>query len=129
MNYTRRMRGNELVIFDENGNELLCIKETAENGCMNFCLVGELRNEIAYEFEDELAAVLTVCHNVRIDLSGLTFIASAGLHTLLRTQQMTDKMPDGRLIISGISEQVMTVFESSGFVDLFDFELKEGGAV
>ena len=126
MNYTRRMRGNALVISDESGKELLCIKETAENGCMNFSLVGELRNEIAYEFEDELCAVLTVCHNVRVDLSKLTFIASAGLHTLLHTQQMTDEMPDGKLIISGISEQVMTVFESSGFVDLFEFDLKEG---
>lgn len=126
MNYTRKMQDNALVISDESGNELLCIKETAENGCMNFCLVGELRNEIAYEFEDEITAVLTVCHSVRVDLSGLTFIASAGLFTLLHAQQITDKMTDGRLVISGISEQVMSAFESSGFVDLFEFDLKEG---
>ena len=126
MNYTRKMRGSELVISDESGKELLCIKETAENGCMNFCLVGELLNEIAYEFEDEISAVLTVCHNVRVDLSGLDFIASAGLHTLLHTQQTIDEMSDGKLIISGISKQVMAAFESSGFVDLFEFDLKEG---
>lgn len=123
MDYIRHMDGDVLVISEENGGTLLSVKETVLDGCMLFELTGELKNEIAYEFEDELDAVLTVQHNIRIDLSGVSFIASAGLHTLLRAQQFVDKTPDGSMIISGISGSVAKMFEDNGFLELFRFEL------
>ena len=126
MDYIRQMNEDALVISEENGDVILSIREKAlEDNGMLFELTGELKNEIAYEFEDELDAVLTVRHNIRIDLSGVTFIASAGLHTLLRAQQFVDGTSDGSLIISGISGEVAEIFENNGFTELFRFELPE----
>lgn len=95
MNYMRQMKDDTLVITGEDGEAVFSIREKILNDCMLFELSGELKNEIAYEFEDELEAVLTVQHRVRIDLSRVTFIASAGLHTLLHAQQFVDKTADG----------------------------------
>ena len=123
MGYIRRMDGDVLIISEENGDTILSVREKPTDGCMLFELAGELKNEIAYEFEDELEAVLTVLHNIRIDLSGVTFIASAGLHTLLRAQQLIDKTSDGSMIISGMNDNVAEIFENNGFTELFRFEL------
>ena len=123
MNYMRQIQGDTLVISGENGDRILSVREKKLDDCMLFELSGELKNEIAYEFEDELDAVLTVQHNIRIDLGGLTFIASAGLHTLLHAQQFVDKTSDGSLIICGISGNVAEIFENNGFTELFRFEL------
>lgn len=126
MNYTRSMENDTLVISLENGTELLRIRELREAERMSFILSGELRNEIAYEFEDELTAVLTVCRNVRIDMSRLEFISSAGLRALLNAQHMADDTAGCRLVISGISDNVKKIFEENGFTELFEYETAEG---
>lgn len=125
MNYKRSMEDDTLVISLENGTELLRIRELREAERMSFILSGELRNEIAYEFEDELTAVLTVCRNVRIDMSRLEFISSAGLRALLNAQHMADDTAGCRLIISGISDNVKKIFEENGFTELFEYETAE----
>lgn len=126
MNYKRSMEDDTLVISLENGTELLRIRELREAERMSFILSGELRNEIAYEFEDELTAVLTVCRNVRIDMSRLEFISSAGLRALLNAQHMADDTAGCRLVISGISDNVKKIFEENGFTELFEYETAEG---
>lgn len=126
MKYTRQMKNNALIISNENGEVIFSIMEKVLNDCMLFELSGELKNEIVYEFEDELNAVLTVQHRVRIDLSKLTFIASAGLHTLLHGQQFVDQTPDGNMVICGLNSNIAAVFEDNGFMELFQFEVSEG---
>lgn len=123
MNYMRQMKDDTLVITGEDGEAVFYIREKILNDCILFELSGELKNEIAYEFEDELEAVLTVQHRVRIDLSRVTFIASAGLHTLLHAQQFVDKTADGSMVICGLSSNAAETFENNGFMELFRFDM------
>lgn len=127
MDYTRKLLDDTLQISHENGDVIFSVKESVIENGMLFELSGELINEIAYEFEDELNAVLTVKPYVRIDLSKLNFISSTGLHTLIQAQQLVDGIKDGRMVICGVNPYIKEVFEQNGFTELFCFELPEEG--
>ena len=122
MKYNRNLvNSDHIIIMDENNVRILSIKERMENRVAVFSLQGELLNEIAYELEDEISAMLTVCTDVRIDLSGLDFIASKGIQVLLQAQKEIERKK-GTLTLSGASEEVLEIFETNGFSELFVFE-------
>lgn len=130
MSFRRQMQDNILHILTEKGEKLLSIAESEDEEYFQIGLVGELRNEIAYEFEDELNAVLTVRNKVKIDLNGLTFVASLGLRALIHAQQLIDSDPDGSMvIICDNNKYIRDVFEENGFTELFCINVCEEGIV
>ncbi len=112
---------NHIVIEDEDGVKILSIKEKMENRTAIFSLQGELLNEVSFELEDELSAMLTVCDNIKVEMSGLDFIASKGIQILLQVQKETERK-NGKLTLSGVSDEIKQIFENNGFSDLFEFE-------
>ena len=66
---TRRMNNNVLEICDESNNVILSIaEEVKEDNTMFISLRGEIVNEVAHEFEDEVMAALSVCKKLKIIL-------------------------------------------------------------
>lgn len=52
-------------------------------------------------------------------MKNLSYITSAGLRVLLTMEQdMEDK--GGSLVLTGVNEEVMEVFELTGFVNILD---------
>ena len=55
-----------------------------------------------------------------LDLKGLEYISSAGLRVLLSTQKKLQQI--GTMKIKNVREEVMEVFEITGFVDILTVE-------
>ena len=118
---TRRINGDTLEIL--NGNEIiLSLSEKLVEKEMHIVVAGEIKNEVAHEFEDELMAAFSVCNIVRLDLSKVTYIASIALRALLSVQQIIDENDEASLIITRISPEVKEMFELSGFFDILNRE-------
>lgn len=58
--------------------------------------------------------------NLTMDLNNLEYISSAGLRVLLSAQKRMQKIGEMKLI--GVCEDVMEVFEMTGFADILTIE-------
>ena len=58
--------------------------------------------------------------NIVLDLKGLEYISSAGLRVLLSTQKKMQKI--GSMKLKNVCEEVMEVFEITGFADILVIE-------
>jgi len=87
------------------------IHETQEGDSVRLCLTGELDIASVGVLEDRLAGLRGETESVCLDLSGLQFIDSLGLHALIRA--MEDATRNGwRLQIDrNVPPQAMRVFE------------------
>ena len=111
------MNGKTLEILVD-GQVAIALTEELVDGQMHIGVSGEIKNEVALEFEDELMAAFTVCQVVQLDLSKVTYIASIAMRALLAVQQIVDENEGADLVISKISKEVREMFETSGFLDI-----------
>ena len=58
--------------------------------------------------------------NIVLDLKGLEYISSAGLRVLLSAQKKMQKI--GSMKLKNVCEEVMEVFEITGFADILVIE-------
>ena len=90
--------------------------------------VNETTIEVAGRLDTITAPVLekTVNENISgiqslvLDLKGLEYISSAGLRVLLGAQKKMQKV--GSMKLTGVCENVMEVFEMTGFADILTIE-------
>lgn len=87
-------------------------------------LVAEVQGRIdtltAREFEEKLIPEIETIDKLTLDLKELEYITSAGLRVILILQkQLADR--EG-LIIKNVCEEVMEVFEITGFSDVLTIE-------
>ena len=58
--------------------------------------------------------------NLVLDVKGLEYISSAGLRVLLSAQKKMQKI--GSMKVTNVCEEVMEVFEMTGFADILTIE-------
>ena len=58
--------------------------------------------------------------NLVLDLTGMEYISSAGLRVLLAAQKKMQKI--GSMKVTGVREEVMEVFDMTGFTDILTIE-------
>ena len=63
---------------------------------------------------------ITDAKNLVLDFKALEYISSAGLRVLLGTQKKMQKI--GTMKVTNVSEEVMEVFEMTGFSDILTIE-------
>ena len=120
----RRVNNNVLEICDENNEKILSIAEEMNNqGKMIITLDGEVRNEVAHEFEDEIMAALSVCKNIELNMKNVSYIASMALKCLLSIQQMIDEMNGSSMVLNNVSAEVMRILKESGFSEILEIEM------
>lgn len=118
----RVANGTILEIQSISGKSLLSFDEEVVDGIMLIKVVGEVRNEVSHDFEDEIMAAFSVCNNIRLDLSDVTHLSSLAMRALLSVQQIIDEIPDSSMVISNVSQTARELFEKSGFIDILCFE-------
>ena len=92
------------------------------NGDVNVIkLVGRLDAKTARDAEAAFAEATNDTANVVLDMSKLDYIASAGLRALKRLRSDT-RAKQGSLICRGVQDNVMDVFEMTGFAAMLEFE-------
>ena len=95
----------------------------------NIALVGRLDTTTAPELNEELKKVFAEnVKNIVMDFKELEYISSAGLRELLFASKTIGD--EGKLIIKNVNDEIMEVFEITGFSDILTIEkageVKEG---
>ena len=94
------------------------IKRNAENAIVE--LVGRLDTTTAPSLEKTLNEDMGETKNLILDFKGLEYISSAGLRVLLSAQKRMQKI--GSMKVINVCEEVMEVFEITGFADILTIE-------
>jgi len=99
---------------------MLKISKQLEDGKAYVSLEGELNTVTASDFRDEVQGFIDGVTDFTIDMKDLVYITSAGLRVLLWiVQTMEDQ---GELRVLNVCEDVMDVFEVSGFTEVLNLE-------
>ena len=98
---------------------VLEIKKIVENKTLTVELAGRLDATTSPELDKELEESLEGIKNLVFDFAELSYIASAGLRTLLKYQKQTDKH-DCTMQIKNVSPEVREIFEITGFIDFLN---------
>lgn len=83
-------------------------------------LEGRLDTSTAPNLEAELKSSLDGVEELVLDFTKLEYISSAGLRVVLGAQKTMTKQ--GEMKLTGVNDEVMEVFEITGFVDILTIE-------
>ena len=90
-----------------------------EGGAAVVSVKGRIDALTAGEFEKSLAELMEGGNCIQvIDFTGLEYISSAGLRSILSTAKQL-KAKDGKMIFTGLQGPVKDVFKISGFGSIF----------
>ena len=98
-----------MIIQKEFTNDLLVVR-----------IEGRLDTTTAPQLEESLKASLQDVSRLELNFEKLDYISSAGLRVLLSTQKIMNKR-DG-MVVRGANENVMEVFDVTGFSDILTIE-------
>ena len=90
------------------------IKKNAEDTTIE--IVGRLDTTTAPSLEKTINEDIAGTKSLILDLKGLEYISSAGLRILLGAQKKMQKV--GSMKVINVCENVMEVFEITGFADI-----------
>ena len=87
---------------------------------LKLAVSGRLDTTTAPELDKLLKETLDKAEELELDFSQLSYISSAGLRVLLSAQKVMGRK--GKMVLKGVQEAVMEVFEITGFSDILSFE-------
>ena len=94
------------------------IKKTEEETIIE--IVGRLDTITAPALDKTINEDIGDTKNLVLDVKGMEYISSAGLRVLLSAQKKMQKI--GSMKLTGVCEEVMEVFEMTGFADILVIE-------
>ena len=83
-------------------------------------IVGRLDTITALALNKTINEDIGEAKNLVLDVKGMEYISSAGLRVLLSAQKKMQKI--GSMKLRGVCEEVMEVFEMTGFADILVIE-------
>ena len=98
----------------------MAIEKFTEDSRMTIKADGRLDAVTSPDMEKILKEIPSDLLELVIDLSGLEYISSAGLRVLLSAQKIMNKQ--GEMTVTGCSEEIMEIFEVTGFSDILNIQ-------
>jgi anti-anti-sigma factor len=95
----------------------MTIIKTRENESLVLALEGRLDTATAPQLQETLIPAFEEATAITLDFGSLAYVSSAGLRVLLLGAK-TAKAKDASMVLRGVSEEVMEVFEMTGFADI-----------
>lgn len=92
------------------------IEKKAAGSTLTIALQGRLDTTTSPELEREIKSCISGVEELIFDFSALDYISSAGLRVLLLAQKTMKKQ--GKMTIHHVNENIMEVFEVTGFIDI-----------
>ena len=96
------------------------IKKMQDGDNLTIVLTGRLDTTTASHLEAELKSSIGGVTYLIFDFENLEYISSAGLRVILSAQKVMNRQ--GNMVIRNVDENVMDVFEVTGFVDILTIE-------
>ena len=104
----------------ENGGDQMTINKTQDGSRLEIAIEGRLDTMTAPSLEEEIKNSLEGIKELIFVFFDLAYVSSAGLRVLLSAQKTMNKQ--GTMTIRNANEEVMEIFEVTGFVDILTFE-------
>lgn len=98
----------------------MTIEIVKETESLTMKLGGRLDTTTAPELEKAFEENMEVSKDLILDMKELEYISSAGLRVLLAAQKKMNQA--GKMKLTGVSDEVMEVFEITGFSDILTIE-------
>jgi anti-sigma B factor antagonist len=98
----------------------MTVNAEKNNGTVVLKIEGRLDTTTAPSLEKVINDSLTDISELVLDLKELVYVSSAGLRVLLSAQKKMNKL--GSMKLTGVCDDVMEVFEMTGFADILDIE-------
>lgn len=98
----------------------MVITKTKEGTSLTLEIEGRLDTTTAPQLESELKGSIDSIDKLLLDFTSLEYISSAGLRVLLSAQKIMNKQ--GSMVIRNVNEDVMDIFDVTGFVDILTIE-------
>ena len=96
------------------------IKKVTNESTLNVAISGRVDTTTAPALETELKGSFDSCESLVLDFAEVEYISSAGLRVLLSAQKVMSKKGGMKLI--NVSEDIMEIFEVTGFSDILTIE-------
>ena len=96
----------------------MTITEVRNNEMLTLTVEGRLDTTTAPILEKTINELLDGVTELILDMNQLVYVSSAGLRVLLSTHKKMSKI--GSMKLTGICDEVMDVFEMTGFADILD---------
>lgn len=98
----------------------MTIIQREKDGIMELTISGRLDAVSAVEADKDFNSIIDDGHtNLLVNLNSLDYISSAGLRVLLVVAKRIQQN-NGKVVLCALSDNVMEVFEISGFASIFD---------
>lgn len=101
----------------------MIINKTTKDGRLEFTLAGRLDTITCTQLQDVLVPAFDEASDIVLDFKELEYVSSAGLRTLLVAQK-TAASKSGKFAVKNVSDEIMEVFEMTGFIDVLTIESK-----
>ncbi len=98
----------------------MIITKNMDGETLTFTLEGRLDTTTSPQLEAELKQSVGGVTELIFDFSGVEYISSAGLRVLLAAQKVMNRQ--GSMKLTGVNENVLEVFEITGFIDILTLE-------
>lgn len=98
----------------------MTINKTKNGNAMKIELEGRLDTTTSPQLEAELKEIENGVTDLEFDFKSLEYISSAGLRVLLAAQKIMNRQ--GKMVIKNVNENIMDVFEVTGFVDILTID-------
>ena len=97
------------------------INKTQNGEKTTITLSGRLDTTTAPKLQESLIPEFDTAKHIELDFAELIYVSSAGLRVLLMGEK-TAKAKGASMTFTGVSEEVMEVFEMTGFADMLSIE-------
>lgn len=87
---------------------------------LTFALEGRLDTMTFPQLEKEVKENIEGITDLTFDFAKLEYISSAGLRVLLSAQKTM--MRQGNMVVRNVSDEIMEIFEVTGFTDILTIE-------
>ena len=98
----------------------MTINKKKEDSTLTIALEGRLDTTTAPQLEEEVKESVSGVTDLIFDLKDIAYVSSAGLRVLLSAQKIMNRQ--GNMVIKNANEEVMEIFEVTGFVDILNIE-------
>ena len=98
----------------------MTIDKNLDGTKLEIALEGRLDTMTAPQLEEEVKNNIEGIKELIFDLKNLAYVSSAGLRVLLPAQKIMNKQ--GSMTIRNANEEVMEIFEVTGFIDILNIE-------
>ena len=98
----------------------MTIEKNLNGESATLAVAGRLDTQTAPELEKEIDGIISGLKELTLDMTGLEYVSSAGLRVILKAQKMMNAQ--GSMKLTGVSDNVMEVFDITGFLDILTIE-------